>query len=84
MTPRIKLLPYRKEGKVNGAWVYEIILVTSEQERRLGFASKTAEGLWSCVFSHPSSSEVIKILVRYYGWIRRVVARAIGIEEERT
>ena len=84
MTPRIKLLPYRKEGKVNGAWVYEIILVTSEQERRLGFASKTAEGLWSCVFSDPSSSEVIKILVRYYGWIRRVVARVIGIKEERT
>lgn len=84
MTPRIKLLPYRREGKVNGAWVYEIMLVTSEQERRLGFASKTAEGLWSCVFSHPSSSEVIKILVRYYGWIRGVTARSIGIKEEET
>jgi hypothetical protein len=79
MTPRIKLLPYRQEGKVNGAWVYEIILVTSEQERRLGFASKTAEGLWSCVFSHPSSSEVIKRRTPTLRTVRCSVSIAIGI-----
>lgn len=79
MTPRIKLLPYRKEGKVNGAWVYEIMLVTSEQERRLGFASKTADGLWSCVFSHPSSSEVIKRLTPTLRTVRCSVSIAIGI-----
>lgn len=79
MTPRIKLLPYRQESKVNGAWVYEIMLVTSEQERRLGFASKTADGLWSCVFSHPSSSEVIKRLTPTLRTVRRSVSVAIGI-----
>jgi hypothetical protein len=82
MTPRIKLLPYRQEGKVNGAWVYEIILVTSEQERRLGFASKTEQRLWSVVFSNPSSSQVIKSLTPYQCHINTLVARAIGIKEE--
>lgn len=79
MTPRIKLTPYRKEGKVNGAWVYRIWLVTVEQERHLGFAQRTPSGIWSAVFSNPSSSEVIKRLTPSLRAVRPTVAVALRL-----
>ena len=79
MKPRIKLTPYYDELKVNGAWVREIWLVTDEQTRRLGFASKKANGLWSAVFSHPSSSEVIKRICPTFRTVKTVVSVALEV-----
>ena len=79
MMPRIKLTAYKQEGRVNGAWVREIWLVTSEQVRTLGFVSKTAEQHWSAVFIDPSSSAVIKRRCPSLRAARAAVAVALGL-----
>lgn len=79
MTPRIKLTPYRQEVKVNGAWVYRIWLVTEEQTRHLGCAQRTHYGIWSAVFFHPCSSEVMKRLTPSLRTVRPTVAVALGL-----
>lgn len=79
MTPRIKITPYKDEDQVNGHWVHRIWLVTDEQTRHLGFASKTVDGTWRGYFSDPSSSQVLRLTAPTFRAVRAVVASAIGI-----
>ena len=85
MTPRIRLTPYKKGGKVDGAWLYQIWLVRGKNVDFVGFAKRIRRVWadrpygWSVVCSHPARPKLVRAFAPKLRDVRLVVADTLNI-----
>lgn len=85
MTPRIRLVPYKEGGKVDGAYLYQIWLVRGKDTHFLGFATRTRNvwgtrrHVWELVFSDPCRPKLIHRTAPRLNTVRIIVAATLNI-----